>query len=43
MYGLQYPGTYKKLWLENAEDRARKTGECTSQLDQDALRADFAD
>ncbi|KWU42687.1 hypothetical protein RHOSPDRAFT_26783 [Rhodotorula sp. JG-1b] len=28
MYGLQYPGTYKKLWLENAEDRARKTGEC---------------
>lgn len=38
MYGLQYPGTYKKLWMENAEDRARKTGECTSRCEKDAVR-----
>lgn len=43
MYGLQYPGTYKKLWLENAEDRARKTGECTSRLDPRRQASDFAD
>ncbi|GAA5867612.1 hypothetical protein JCM3774_001528 [Rhodotorula dairenensis] len=27
MFSLKYPGTYKKLWVENAEDRARNHGE----------------
>ncbi|GAA5984995.1 hypothetical protein JCM10908_002482 [Rhodotorula pacifica] len=28
IYGVKYPGTLKKLWVEKAEERARKTGEC---------------
>lgn len=30
LYGEKYPGSFKKLWLEKAEDHARKTGEGVS-------------